>query len=1099
MKARILGTILAVALLAMVAAGAADAAPAPGWALDSVPVPTHFVPGVNGQASYQVTATNIGGAPTDGSAITITDSLPAGPEVERVELKLATETGVADFGPTLCAIDENGAAPVVTCSIPPVVVGAEHPTLVQPGETLVAIIFVDTPAGTAGSLVNDVTVAGGGIAPRSAESRNEASATPAPAGIDEFSAGSVGEDGRELTQAGGHPFQYVTTYAVNTEPGPPTGAPFLPAGGDVKDIQVALPPGLVGNPTAVATCARSRFLEGVTFPRPSGNTLRNECPAGSVVGYIAIRQLEGNVSGLREPIYELETPVGMPAQLGFQVAGAPFYIDTRVRTEGDYGITAFIPNLTEVERASSATVVLWGVPAASSHDAIRGDCLNDTAAASEGISGGLCPVSSAPRPFLSNSTSCAGPQTASFTFDTWIAPGSFITAPSVAAANAGCGSVPFDASLTARPTTTVADSPAGLDVDLHVAQDESTAGVAAAHLRDATVRLPAGLTVNPSSAVGLGACTPAEVGLTSPVGSGAAAFDATPAACPDSAKLGTVEVDTPLLDHPIAGSVYLASQGQNPFGSLLALYIAADDARTGVVLKLAGRVEADPASGRLTATFLDNPQLPFEDLRVHFFEGPAAPLRTPTACGTYTTTADLRPWSAPGSGADATPSDSFAVASVPAGGGCASGEAGLPDAPSFEAGTESPLAGAFAPFVLKVARGDGTQQLRRLDLTLPTGLLGRLAGIPYCSDQALAAAAARSGREELAAPSCPAASEVGQVTVAAGAGARPLTVSGRAYLAGPYEGAPLSLAIVTPAVAGPFDLGTVVVRSAISVDPTTAQISVRSDPIPTILQGIPLDVRSIAVRLGRQGFTLNPTSCEAKAIEGVATSPVGTAAPLRDRFGVSACNGLGFAPKLALRLSGGTTRAKHPALRATLTQPPGQANIGRAAVTLPPSLFIDPRHVGNPCTRVQFAANDCPARSILGHARAFTPLLDRPLEGPVIFRSNGGERKLPDLVADLNGQIHIVLVGYIDSVRKRGSEVSRVRTTFAQVPDAPVSKFVLDLSGGDKGLLQNSANLCRPGDPARITFSGQNGAHRVTDEKVAVACGKGRKRHHGTS
>jgi hypothetical protein len=1097
MRTRILGAILGLAAIGSLASAGADAAPAPAWSLDSVAVPTNFTPGSTGQDSYQVTATNIGGGTTNGSTITLTDVLPAGLEVERVELELDTETNVADFGPTLCGVDESGATVIASCVIPPLVPGAAAPSVVRPAESLVMIVYVGVPSGAGGPLLNQVAIEGGGIAPQSAVGRNAVSVTAAASGLSEFEAAAVSEDGRVLTQAGGHPFQYVTTYAVNTEPGPPGGAPFLPARGNVKDIEVALPPGMVGNPTAVPTCSRSEFIEQVVLQRPSGNgeNFRNGCPAGSVVGFIGVRQLEGLASRIVEPIYALEAPRGMPAQFGFDLIGLPFYIDTEVRSDSDYGITAYLPNLAEVKRASSATVVLWGVPAAAAHDPIRGNCLNENPSGSEGISSGSCPASLTPRPFLTTPTNCAGPLSTAFAFDTWTVPGTFTGEASTAPSNTGCSSMPFDATLTARPQTAVADTPTGLDVDLHVEQNKAVSGVAAAHLRDATVELPAGLVVDPSSAVGLDACSPQQVGLTSRVASGEASFDTAPAQCPDASKLGTVEIDTPLLDHPIDGSVYLAQQGQNPFGSLLALYIAADDEQTGVVVKLAGQVEADASTGQLSATFASNPQLPFEDLRVHFFEGPAAPLRTPTTCGTYTTTTDLRPWSAPQSGPDAKPSDSFTVSSAPGGGSCPRTEGEQPNSPSFEAGTESPLAGAYTPFVFKLGREDGGQQLRRIDLTLPPGLLGKLAGIPYCPDAALATASRAPGRQEQRGPSCPAASEVGKVMVTAGAGPRPLSVPGTAYLAGPYEGAPLSLAIVTPAVAGPFDLGTVVVRAAIAVDPLTAQITVHSDPIPTILQGIPLDLRSIALRLGRPGFTLNPTSCEAKTIAGTMTSLAGGAAALRNRFAVGGCRGLAFSPKLSLRLTGETTRGKDPALRAELTQPPGQGNIGGVAVTLPPSLFIDQSHINNPCTRVQFAAGSCPTKSILGRARVFTPLLDQPLEGPVIFRSNGGARKLPDLVLDLHGQIDIELVGYIDSVKKRGTEISRVRTRFAQVPDAPVSKVVLRLNGGRTGLLQNSRDLCKGTSAASVHMVGQNGRAVGTNEGVMVAC---RQRHHGT-
>ncbi len=1099
MKARLLGATLALLATTLISTGNAVAAPAPGWSLDSVAVPTNFTPGGSEEPSYQVTAFNVGGAATNGSQITLTDRLPAGLELESVELRLPTPESTADFGSELCSGDESGASTVVSCVIPPAVAGAFEPTRVRPGESLTAVVYVRVPADVAGPLLNEVEIEGGGVAAQVAQSRNEASAQPAPAGLSEASAAAFDESGQVLTQAGGRPFQYVTTYAVNTATAPGERLTYLPSGGNVKDIEVALPPGLVGNPTAVSTCGVNQFQGQQVLQRPSGfgQNFRNFCPAGSVVGYIVLRQLEGVITNVHIPVFELEPPRGMPAQFGFQILGSSFYINTKVRSGSDYGITAYLANLAEVKRASSASVVFWGVPGATSHDALRGDCLNESPSGYEGASAGSCGASITPRPFLSNATSCGQPQAALFSFDTWLNPGAFESAESPAPPNTGCGSVPFNPSITARPQTTVADSPTGLDVDLHVEQNNTASGLATADLRDAVVTLPAGLSVNPASAGGLGACTPAQVGLTTAVGQTPIHFTGTPAACPASSKLGTVEVDTPLLDHPIDGSVYLASQGQNPFGSLLALYIAADDEQTGVVVKLAGHVEADPQSGQLTTRFAENPQLPFEDLRLHFFEGPKAALRTPVTCGSFTTTTDLTPWSAPQSGPDATPSDSFAVSSSPTGAPCAASEAQLPSSPKFEAGTESVLAGAYSPFVLKLSREDGTQPIAAINTTLPEGLLGRLAGVPYCSEAAIAAAAANSGAAEQVAPSCPAASQVGTVDVAAGAGTQPLQVSGRAYLAGPYKGAPLSLAIVTPAVAGPLDLGTVVVRTALRVNPTTAQVEAVSDPIPQILQGIPLDVRRISLNLNRPRFTLNPTSCEPKQIIGSETSPLGQASSLQSYFQVGGCKGLDFQPKLSLSLKGGIKRAKNPALKAVLTQPSGQANIGRAVVILPKSEFIDSRHIKSPCTRVQFDAGvgngaQCPAASILGRATAYSPLLEQPLSGNVYFRSNGGERELPDLVASLDGQIHVNLVGFIDSVHIKGTEASRVRNTFASVPDAPVSRFVLELAGGRKGLLQNSTNLCRSTNKATVKMTAQSGKVNEFESVVKPSCPKGK-------
>jgi hypothetical protein len=499
----------------------------------------------------------------------------------------------------------------------------------------------------------------------------------------------------------------------------------------------------------------------------------------------------------------------------------------------------------------------------------------------------------------------------------------------------------------------------------------------------------------------------------------------------------------------------------------------------------------------------DAPQLPFEVLDFDFFGGPRASLTTPPTCATYTTHAVLTPWSAP-EGKVRERSDAFTVTKAAQGGPCPASEAQMPFAPGFEAGTTSPLAGAYSPFVLKLTRENGSQRLAALNVTLPPGLAAKLAGVSECSEPEIAAAQARKnpgeGALEAASPSCPAASQVGVVNVGAGSGA-PIYVQGRAYLAGPYKGAPLSLAIITPALAGPFDLGVVVVRTALFVDPANAQVSAKSDPIPLVLQGIPLEVRSVAVRLDRDQFTLNPTGCELKQIAGQAFSPLGSAAPLQQRFAATGCAQLRFAPRFKLSLLGRAQMRKtgHPALHALLTYPPGAgyANIARAQVILPATEFIDQFHISNPCKQADFAAGRCPPASVLGSARAYTPLLDKPLEGKVYFRANGGARELPDLVADLNGQVHFVLVGFNDSVGR--GEISRTRNTFALVPDAPVSRFELNLFAGKRGLLENSANLCRSAPRASVKLTAQNGAVQNTNPRIATSCAKAKapRRHRG--
>ncbi|MBA3866952.1 MAG: hypothetical protein H0X42_11515 [Solirubrobacterales bacterium] len=909
-------------------------------------------------------------------------------------------------------------------------------------------------------------------------------AAQADFGLQSVSATAVEADGSVDLQAGSHPFAYKLNITVNQDE---SGV----SEGTLRSIIADLPPGLVGNPQAVPRCDGASF-EGQT---PS-------CPGNTQIG-VAVFRLGAEQIAFA-PIYNLNPPAGVAARFGFSAAGLNAFQDAAVRSS-DYGLSVFDETIPSTVELATITETIWAVPADPGHDPQR-KC------GTEGETLG-CPTDAARLPFLSLPTSCTGPlettvhvESVENVFDSLTT--TSVNGNGVSAGLENCEAVPFNPSFSAQPETSAADSPTGLGVDIHVPQNEDPKGLAAAHLKDVSVELPAGIAVNPSAGDGLLACAlEGPEGINLPLSSDpqvpepAAVSEA--AKCPAASKVGAVEVKTPALDHLVPGSVYLARQGENPFGSLLALYIALDDPISGIVVKLAGKVEPDPVTGQLKATFLNNPQLPFEDLSFDFTGGPRATLTTPSTCGTYQTVAGLTPWSAP-EAATKSKTSAFSVTASPLGGPCAASEAELPNAPGFEAGTEAPLAGSYSPFVLRMSRENGTQRFGALNLTLPPGLTGNLSAIPYCSEAQIAAAAARSGPGqgalERAQPSCPAASELGTVTVGAGSG-NPLFVSGHAYLAGPYKGAPLSTVIITPAIAGPFDLGVVVVRAALYVDESSAQITVKTDPIPTILQGIPLDIRSVAVQISRNNFTLNPTSCEPMAVSGEEISTVGASAPLKNAFQVGGCKGLDFKPKLALKLSGSTQRGKNPALKAVLTQPSGEANISKVSVVLPKSEFIDNRHINNPCTRVQFNAGagngaQCPAKSILGKARAFTPLLDKPLEGPVYFRSNGGERQLPDLVASLGGQVHLNVVGFIDSVHKKGSEVSRTRNTFAMVPDAPVSRFVLSLKGGKQGLLQNSANLCKVSNVAHVALRGQNGKVDSYNPKITNQCGK-HKKHKG--
>jgi hypothetical protein len=889
-------------------------------------------------------------------------------------------------------------------------------------------------------------------------------------GVKALSAVALNEDGSVDQLAGSHPFQYTVNFEMNQDSG---GNPE----GTLRDIVVDLPPGLVGNPLSLPRCTGASF-EG-TIPLCPGNT-----QVGTVTAKLA------GAPSLTFPIFNLMPRTGRIANLGTSLFGTSALLEASLRPS-DYGVSVTditVPTDKEIQFLSAT---IWGVPAAQAHDSAR-ECVLPSKVIIKGCSSDAAPLS-----FLSLPTSCTGPLVTSVSIDSVQEPNVFRSKSRESIGSAGapeglnsCERPPFEPKVTAQPDSAMADSPSGLHVSLEIPQNvEVGQQVATAHLRDAILALPTGLTVNPSAADGLTGCAlQGPEGINLPGAPEPAAAE--PAKCPPSSKVGTVRIETPAVDHPLPGAVYLARQGENPFGSLIALYIAVDDPQTGAVVKIAGQVEPDAATGQLTATFERNPQLPFEHLDFDFFGGSRATLTTPSTCGTYKTLADLTPWTAP-EGAAAHPSDVFQISAGPLGGPCATTEAAAPNAPDFEAGTTIPIAGTYSPFLAKLSRANGTQPITALNLTLPTGLTARFAGLQACSAAQIAAAQTRNalgeGALEKAGPSCPLGSEVGLVNVGAGSGS-PFYVQGHIYLAGPYKGAPLSLAIITPAVAGPFDLGTVVVRAALYVDQTTAQGTVRSDPIPSMLYGIPLQVRSVAVDASADRFTLNPTSCDAKAIAAEALTPFALA-PLTERFQVGGCAGLSYAPKLALHFKGSSKRRAHPKVIATLTAKPGEANTAFTQVKLPRAAFLDNAHIGAVCTRVQFAAEACPAGSIYGRAEAITPLLGYPLTGTVYLRTNPAH-KLPDLVVAFRGPssqpIKFELVGKTDSVN------GALRNTFETAPDVPVTKFRLELFGGKRGLVILSSGLCRH-RTASVRFKGHNGKEYTANPEVKASCRKPQK------
>ncbi|HXS32754.1 MAG TPA: hypothetical protein VN758_03140 [Solirubrobacterales bacterium] len=934
-------------------------------------------------------------------------------------------------------------------------------------------------------------------------------AAPASAliGLEKFDVTNLEANGDPATQAASHPDANATEFAVASALGAePFNFPFPIE--SLKNSVTELPPGFVGNPQAFPRCSSAQLAQAVDIAH------YESCPVDAQVGWVRLDL--GDVYGAVDmpwffPLYNLDAPPDTPALFGFTVLGTPAYLSFKTRTGDDYGLNAINSNTPAVLPIIGVKLVFWGVPSDPAHDVDRGygegfTCANPLASSS-------CTNStSAPlKPFLSLPTSCTGvgPNNSVETtihMESWDDLGVAETATSLSHDNeeppnpigfTGCNSVSFEPSIEARPTTTVADSASGLDADLHLPVREAcdlgppvSCENSEAHLKDATVTLPEGFVVNPAGANGLDGCSAEEFGYTSTGEDGTVHTTPDPASCPDASKQGTVEVETPLLEEPLKGGVYLADPYDNPFGSLLAVYLAVDDKQTGLVIKLAGEVETDPKTGRITTTFRQNPQLPFEDFKLHFFGGAGGALRTPATCGNYTTTTSMTPWSAPDSGPPDTPTDTWAIQTAPGGGACPTDKSRLPNSPDLDAGSVSPVAATATPTVINLRRADGTQEFSSISLQLPPGLTGKLAGIGQCSDAALASAESKSGKQEKAAPSCPASSRVGTVDAAAGAGPAPYNTQGAAYLTGPYKGAPLGMAIVTPATAGPFDLGTVVVRTALRVDRNTAQITAVSDPIPSILQGIPLDLRSVSVKIDRPDFTRNGTSCDPSSFEGNLVTTLSQTVPLSERFQLGECSGLAFKPKLGIRLFGGTKRGAHPALRATLQIPPG-ATIASATVALPHSEFLDQSHIGTVCTRVQFAAKACPAGSIYGSVKATSPLVDYTLEGNAYLRSS--DNKLPDLVMALHGPpsqpVEVDAVGRIDAIK------GGIRTAFEGTPDIPVSALVLNMEGGRKGLLQNSTDICKGKHRASAEFKAHNG--KTAELKVLLKsskCGKAKRK-----
>ncbi len=832
----------------------------------------------------------------------------------------------------------------------------------------------------------------------------------------------------------------------------PPGSSFDVPSEFPRDVDLDLPPGMVGNPTPFVTCTPGE-LAG-EFARGTAN-----CPVASQIGIVYLRIFTSSTGPTTPiPLYNISHGPDVPARFGFHYSFAVVTITPRVRP-GDYAISAGSFQISQTVPVLGATVKFWGVPADPSHDGERAE-RNQLLTPFNRVHSEEPPI-----PFFTNPTAC--PDAAStFTArgDSWDHPGIFDERPITTdeAGNPfvweGCENLPFEPTLVPVPGTHRAHSPTGLDVNLDLPSNEGPKGFSSSAVKQTVITFPQGMSVSPSAVAGLDACSEAQVGLG----------NNNPPTCPDGSKLGNVTIDTQLLKDPLPGEVVLATQNANPFHSTYAIYLLVKG--LGFYLKLPGEMSLDKSTGQLKVVFSDLPQLPFENVHLDFRGGPTAPLVTPDKCGSYSIKTEVTPWARP---------DQPVVASVPmeinencAGGGEFN--------PTLQAGVANPVAGAESPLTLRVRRLDGEQNLSRLEFKLPEGELAKLKGVEVCPE-ALAPSAA-----------CGVKSQVGISTTAIGTGAFPLFVPqpGKAptalYLAGPYKGAPYSLITKVPAQAGPFDFGNIVVRTAINLDPVTTQVIAKSDPLPQILEGVPVLYRDVRIEVQKPDFTVNPTSCEQRAVTSTITSINGATSHPSVPTKVGDCGALNFGPKLAFKLTGGTNRGDFQALSATLTTGKKEANIARVAVTLPHSEFLEQGHIGTVCTRVQFAAKKCPDASIYGMARATTPLLDSPLEGPVYLRSSN--HSLPDLVAQLNGQFDIELAGRIDS------QNGGIRNTFEVVPDAPVTRFTLKMKGGNKSLLVNSRNLCKSVSRANVKMVGQNGMTHNESPVVDNSCSKKAKK-----
>lgn len=1072
---------MAAALLAALL-GAAPAvaepvfAESPWWRLSARPAPTYFKQGEE-EAKIIVTATNLGNANTNGE-ITITDKLP--PNLEATATSLHAELG--DVNVEACEGLSSPTEPSCTWK--------ETDPAINPYELLEFAITVRVKPGATSGEMNTATVVGGGAPetlPLTRPIRVAAPGEAVPFGVEKYELKPEEQGGLPDIQAGSSPFQLTTSLDFNQTlesyvnfgvSGLVPSAPAL-----VRDLTFNLPPGLIGNVNGLQQCSDAEFVTIIP-----GSNSANACPAGTAVGVagVTLNEPNNNPGQTRTvPVFNLAPGPGEPARFGFEVFRVPVVLNTAVLTGGNYGVAVSTTNTTELGQVLSTKVSFWGEPGNPAHDASRGWACVVGGKWNPNEAKSSCPLESRPtQPFLRLPTSC-GPLETSVEGNSWPtrdAPSGLSLQQATPLAGdttfqdtlAGCETLPFSSSISVIPETQAANTPTGMVVDVKVPQKSSLelGGRAEADVKDTTLALPQGVLLNPGAANGLLACSEAEIGLQS----------AQAISCPDESKVGLVHIESPFLQQveekegkpvyeKLDGAVYLAAQNANPFGSLLALYIVAESPVSHVLVKLAGEVKLNEQTGQVVSTFKSTPQLPFEDLKVELFGGSRASVTTPPLCGQYTSTSSFASWSGK---EEATSAEPFSITSGPGGAPCSNPQ---PFAPGFQAGTTNNQAGGFTPFTLTINRADSNQPVSSISMRLPSGLAAILASVTPCPEP------------QASQGTCGPDSLIGHATSSSGLGADPFTLGGQVYLTGPYNGAPFGISIVTPAVAGPFNFGNVIVRSSINVDPYTAAVTINS-AIPTMLEtaavgkpGIPVQLQRTTVTVDRPNFQFNPTNCTPMKIDGTLGGAQGATAAVSSPFQVANCAALPFKPTFAASTQAKTSKGNGASLRVKVTSPGlGQANIAKTTVALPIALPSRLTTIQKACLASVFEANpaSCPDGSNIGTATIHTPVFKNPLSGPAFLISHGNAA-FPDIEFVLQGEgVTIILDGKTDI--KKGITTS----AFEALPDAPFTTFETVLPEGPHSALAANGNLCTQPLIMPTTITAQNGRVVKQSTKISV-------------